>query len=121
LLIDGVVCTDSRNPPPLQVGETIKALVLRVDHETGRLSLSTKKLEQQPGDLLNLSREEFFQRAEEQHVSGAPRSSKLRRPGMGCACSSHQLCSRSCQRAVLQVFTFNSVHAINDHNSHDDR
>jgi ribosomal protein S1 len=55
----------------MQVGEQIKALVLNMDPQAGRLSLSTKKLEQQPGDLLNLSREEFCQQAEEQHGQAA--------------------------------------------------
>merc|ERR1711964_47227 len=35
-----------------QIGEPIKCMVLAVDKEKGRLSLTTKKLEPSPGDML---------------------------------------------------------------------
>jgi small subunit ribosomal protein S1 len=36
----------------VQVGDTITALVVRVDNENGRISLSTRKLEANSGDML---------------------------------------------------------------------
>jgi predicted RNA-binding protein with RPS1 domain len=48
------------------VGDPLKVLVLSVDATRARIALSTKKLEQEPGDFLRLSREEFSERAEAQ-------------------------------------------------------
>jgi ribosomal protein S1 len=53
----------------LQVGEQLKALVLNVDATRGRITLSTKQLEQEPGDFMRLSRKEFSERAEAQHLT----------------------------------------------------
>merc|ERR1711904_751705 len=45
------------------IGEPIKCMVLAVDKEKGRLSLTTKKLEPSPGDMLR-NRELVMERAE---------------------------------------------------------
>jgi small subunit ribosomal protein S1 len=50
----------------LQVGDKLKVLVVNVDAEEGRVTLSTKQLEQQRGDFVRLSRNEFADRAEVQ-------------------------------------------------------
>merc|ERR1712007_419420 len=47
-----------------QVGELIKCMVLAVDKEKGRLSLTTKKLEPSPGDMLR-NRELVMDKAED--------------------------------------------------------
>jgi hypothetical protein len=41
-------------------------LVIRVDTEKSRMAVSTKELEQVPGDFVKLSRKEFSDRAEVQ-------------------------------------------------------
>lgn len=46
------------------IGEPIKCMVLAVDKEKGRLSLTTKKLEPSPGDML-LNRELVMEKAED--------------------------------------------------------
>merc|ERR1719335_1518104 len=46
------------------IGELIKCMVLAVDKEKGRLSLTTKKLEPSPGDMLR-NRELVMERAED--------------------------------------------------------
>jgi len=46
------------------IGEPIKCMVLAVDKEKGRLSLTTKKLEPSPGDML-VNRELVMEKAEE--------------------------------------------------------
>jgi small subunit ribosomal protein S1 len=47
-----------------QIGEPIKSMVLAVDEERGRLSLTTKKLEPSPGDMIR-NRGMVMERAEE--------------------------------------------------------
>merc|ERR1719310_1847196 len=47
-----------------QIGEPIKCMVLAVDKEKGRLSLTTKKLEPTPGDMLR-NRELVMEKAED--------------------------------------------------------
>lgn len=47
-----------------QIGEPIKCMVLAVDKEKGRLSLTTKKLESSPGDMLK-NRQAVMEKAEE--------------------------------------------------------
>merc|ERR1711937_278817 len=46
------------------IGELIKCMVLAVDKEKGRLSLTTKKLEPSPGDMLR-NRELVMEKAED--------------------------------------------------------
>merc|ERR1712226_1778248 len=46
------------------IGEPIKCMVLAVDKDKGRLSLTTKKLEPSPGDMLR-NRELVMERAED--------------------------------------------------------
>jgi predicted RNA-binding protein with RPS1 domain len=48
----------------LQVGDKLKVQVLLVDKWAGQIMLSTKVLEQFPGDFVRLSRQEFSDRAE---------------------------------------------------------
>ena len=48
----------------LAVGDQLKALVVHVDEERGRLKLSTKALEPAPGDMLR-NKQLVFERAEE--------------------------------------------------------
>jgi len=36
----------------LQVGDKLKVMILSMDKDRGRVTLSTKKLEQTPGDML---------------------------------------------------------------------
>lgn len=47
-----------------QIGEPIKCMVLALDKEKGRLSLTTKKLEPSPGDMLS-NRELVMEKAED--------------------------------------------------------
>merc|ERR1711907_584314 len=47
-----------------QIGEPIKCMVLAIDKDRGRLSLTTKKLEPSPGDMLR-NRELVMERAED--------------------------------------------------------
>merc|ERR1712093_51458 len=47
-----------------QIGEPIKCMVLAVDKERGRLSLTTKKLEPSPGDMIR-NRALVMEKAEE--------------------------------------------------------
>merc|ERR1712226_926326 len=46
------------------IGEPIKCMVLAIDKEKGRLSLTTKKLEPSPGDMLR-NKELVMEKAEE--------------------------------------------------------
>merc|ERR1719235_2285653 len=46
------------------IGEPIKCMVLALDREKGRLSLTTKKLEPSPGDMIR-NRELVMEKAEE--------------------------------------------------------
>lgn len=48
----------------LEVGESIRCLVIRVDRQEGRISLSTKKLERSPGEMMS-NRQAVFDGAEE--------------------------------------------------------
>jgi ribosomal protein S1 len=50
----------------LQVGDKIRGLVLNMDYSQGCISLSTKKLEKEPGDVLRMSHEAWLEQAEEQ-------------------------------------------------------
>jgi small subunit ribosomal protein S1 len=50
----------------MQAGDRVKALVIKVDREKGRITLSIKRLEKEPGDFFRFSREAFWQQAEEQ-------------------------------------------------------
>ncbi|KAF6262243.1 hypothetical protein COO60DRAFT_1636107 [Scenedesmus sp. NREL 46B-D3] len=50
----------------LEVGEKVRAPILSKDEYKGRMTLSTKKLEKEPGDLFRMSRQEFWQQADEQ-------------------------------------------------------
>jgi ribosomal protein S1 len=48
------------------VGDKLRALVIVVNKVKGRITLSTKKLEKEPGDFRRLSRKEFNDRADAQ-------------------------------------------------------
>jgi len=51
-----VLCPRGPLPPPSplhpQVGDKMKVMILSMDKDRGRVTLSTKKLEKEPGDML---------------------------------------------------------------------